>query len=227
MTLFPPQLLSAALDDGTLSALDNLIEYFAPEGPYLTFGAPEVARTLSSYGRTVLAHRSFSADLLPEERVPEVEVRIAGPADPLVFPPARFGLVHARWVSMGPATLANLTRWLRPGGVLLVESPDAYPVAALREGPYRNVMQALVRRMELPGSLDLPAQLMRHGLTYVGCKHEAPIGDGFHGLLKHVLDQGAPWPEILAADLDGWTNDPKARKHPAIMNVLAWGMKDR
>lgn len=223
--MFSPRLLSDALDDTTFPTLDNLMEYFAPEAPYLTFGAPGVARTLSSYGRTVLAHRPFSEGALLEERIPEVEIRIAGPNDHLVFPPGRFGFVHARWAPMNPATLTNLIRWLRPGGVLLVEAPDDYPSAALAAGPYRAVAQAIMERLNLPGALDLPARLMRHGLMHVGCRHEAPVGPGFHGLLKHVLHQGAPWPEVTTADLRDWPSDPVARTSPAMMNILAWGLK--
>lgn len=223
--MFSPRLLSDALDDTTFPVLDNLMEYFAPEAPYLTFGAPGVARTLSSYGRAVLAYRPFAEDSLLEERIPEVEVRIAGPNDHLVFPPGRFGLVHARWTSVNQATLANLVRWLKPGGVLLVEAPDDYPAATLAEGPYRAVAQAVMERLNLPGALDLPARLMRHGLVHVGCRHEAPIGDGFHSLLRHVINQGSPWPEVSTADLRDWPNDSVARNSPAVMNILAWGVK--
>ncbi|MFE0472545.1 hypothetical protein ACFW2V_13115 [Streptomyces sp. NPDC058947] len=224
-SLFPPRLLSGALDDNTFPTLDNLIEYFAPEGPYLTFGAPEVARTLASYGRTVLAHRAFGGDPLLDDRIPEVEVRIAGPRDPMVFPPGRFGLVHARWIPTDSVTLSNLIRWLRPGGVLLVEAPDAYPVQALPKGPRRSVTQAIIERMNLPGALDLPARLMQQGLRYVGCKHEAPIGDGIQALLEHLLRLGSPWPEIAEEDHRDWIGDEAARHTPALMNILAWGMR--
>lgn len=226
MSLFPPQLLSDTLDDSVLPALDSLIEYFAPESPYLTFDAPGVAHALSSYGRTVLAHRPRVDEWrLDEALLGGVEVRFAGPSDPLAFPPGRFGLVHARWARSDPVVLSNLTRWLRPGGVLLVEAPDWYPAGALQPGPYRTVVQAAMKRINLPDSLDLPARLMRHGLRYVGCRHEAPIGQGFHELLKYVLDLGAPWPEIDLADLQNWKDDPAARIQPAVMNILAWGMK--
>lgn len=223
MVTFPSNVLSAALDDTSLPVIDHLMEHFAPEAPYLTFGAPGVARSLAQYGRTVIADRPFSGEAI--ERIPEVELRIAGPYDPLVFPPGRFGFVHARWIAFDRAALANLTRWLKPGGVLLVEAPDDYPAAAMPKGPYRAVVRAVMERLNLPGALDLPGRLMQHGLVHVGCRHEPPAGEGFHPLLRHLISSGLPWPEVSAVDLRDWANDPVARSVPAAMNVVAWGMK--
>jgi hypothetical protein len=223
--LFDPRLLSAALDDSAFPVLDHLMEYFAPEAPYLSFGSPGAARTLSAYGRTVLAYRDPFRDPFDGERCEGVEVRTAGPWDPLVFPAQRFGLVHARWIKFDPATLSSLVRWLRPGGVLLIESPDDYPAAVIRTGPYRAVAQAVTERLKLESAHDLPARLIRHGLEHVGCRHEAPDRGGFHELLKHFIEQGTPWPEVHPADLRDWMKDPVARTSPAMMNVLAWGLK--
>lgn len=221
---FPPQLLSAALDDAVFPVLDHIMDWFAPEGPYLTFGGAGPAGALAAYGRTVLAQREAFADAFEGERLAGVEVRIAGPYDPLVFPRGRFGIVHARWTGFDGGALTNLVRWLRPGGVLLIEAPDDYPAGVLKNGPYRSVSQAVLERLRLQPALDLPAHLMRHGLTYVGCRHEAPVGGGFHALLRDLIERGAPWPEIHPADLRDWTDDPVSRT-PALMNILAWGLK--
>jgi hypothetical protein len=217
---YDSSLLSAALDDAAFPIIDEMMEYHAPEPPFLTFAAPGAARALSLYGRTVLATR----DIFGPIREEGVETRIAGPDDPMVFPPGRFGLVHARWTGFGGGTLRNLVRWLKPGGILLVEGPDCYPAHSIASGPYRSVAMAVSARLDLPHSLELPALLMRHGLDYVGCRHQAPVTSAFQTLLQSLIEQGAPWPELKTEDLRDWPKDPVARI-PALMNVLAWGVK--
>jgi hypothetical protein len=221
---FSSELLSSALDDASFTALDHVMDWFAPEGPYLTFAGPSAAHALSTYGRTVLAQWDSSPAVLDGHDLTDVEIRHAGPYDPLVFPAGRFGIVHARWSRVEGGALTNLTRWLRPGGILLVEAPDDYPAGVLPKGPYRSVAQAALERLQLQPALDLPARLMRYGLDYVGCRHEAPVGDAFQVLLRDLLERGTPWPEIHAADLRDWANDPAA-KTPALMNIIAWGLK--
>jgi len=222
--LFDSRLLSAALDDAAFPVLDDLMNYFAPEPPFLTFGAPGAARALALYGRTVLADRDAFADPFNGVREEGVEVRVAGPEDPMVFPPRRFGLVHCRWISLTGSTVPNLVRWLKPDGVLLVETPDPYPARNLPRGPYRQTAQAVADRMNLPSSLDTPALLLRHGLTHVGSKHESPVPAAFHVLFQRLIEQGAPWPEVKDDDLRDWPHDPVAQT-PALMNVLSWGVK--
>jgi hypothetical protein len=225
MKFFDSKMLSAALDDSAFPVLDHLMEYFAPEGPYLTFGAPGAARALSLYGRTVLADRDAFADPFNGVRSEGIEVRVAGPEDPLVFPPNRFGLVHVRWLaSLNGSTIPNLVRWLKPGGVLLVEAPDDYPARNLPRGPYHAVAEAVTDRLNLPPAATIPGWLIRHGLTHVGCKHELPVTSHFHELLQAVIDWGAPWPDLVPEDLRDWRHDPVATT-PALTNVLVWGLK--
>lgn len=222
--LFDSHLLSAALDDAAFPVLDDLMSLFAPEAPFLTFGAPGAARALSLYGRTVLADRDAFSDPFNGARQEGVEVRVAGPEDPMVFPPRRFGLVHVRWIPVGGGTIRNLVRWLKPGGVLLVENPAPYPAYSVPAGPYRSVAQAVVSRLGLPGGLDTPGLLLRHGLTHVGCKHESPLTSAFHVLFQRLALEGAPWPELEEKDLRDWPHDPVAQT-PALMNILSWGVK--
>lgn len=217
---YDSSLLSAALDDAAFPILDEMMEYYAPEPPFLTFGAPGAARAMSIYGKTVLADR----DPFNETREEGIEVRIAGPEDPMVFPARRFGLVHARWIPYGGSVIHNLVRWLKPGGVLLVEGPDGYPAANIPTGPYRTIAEAMMVRMDEPSSLNLPALLMKHGLDFVGCRHQSPMTEPFQALFQSLIEQGAPWPEVPYADLQDWPHDPVARI-PALMNVMAWGVK--
>lgn len=224
MKLFDSRMLSAALDDAAFPVLDDLMNYFAPDPPYLTFGAPGAARALALYGRTVLADRDAFADPFNGVREEGIEVRVAGPEDPMVFPPRRFGLVHLRWTSFGGNVLPNAMRWLKPGGVLLVESPDTYPAHNLPRGPYANTALAVIQRLNLPSSLTVPGLLMKHGFAHVGCKHESPVPAAFHTLLQHLIERGAPWPQVADADLKDWPHDPAATV-PALMNVMSWGVK--
>jgi len=222
--LFDSRLLSAALDDSAFPVIDEMMEFFGPEPPFLTFGAPGAARVLSSYGRTVLADRDPFSNPFSATREEGIEIRVAGPEDPMVFPPKRFGLVHCRWLPLGGSTLRNLIRWIRPGGLLLVEQGDDYPVRNLPRGPYHSIAEAVADRLHLPGAAELPGLLMRHGLTHVGCRHQLPATGAFHVLLQHLIESGAPWPEVIDSDLRDWVHDPVAQT-PAFMNVTAWGLK--
>jgi SAM-dependent methyltransferase len=221
---FDSAALSAALDEATAPVIDHLMDYFAPESPYLTFGAPGAARTLSMYGRTVLADRDPFGDPFNGVREEGIEVRVAGPEDPLVFPPGRFGLVHARWTGFAGSVVPNLVRWLRPGGVLLLETPDDYPARNLPRGPYQAVSEAVCDRLDVALSVALPGRLVRHGLLHVGVRHELPSVRPFHDLLEAALRAGAPWPQIEQADLEDWRSDPVAAT-PALTNVMVWGVK--
>lgn len=223
MNPFDPKILDAALDDAAFTVIDELMEYHLPDEPFLTFNSCGVARVLSSYGRTVFASRDMYNDPFGGTQ-PHIETRIAGPEDPMVFPPRRFGFVHARWTSLSGSTVSNLSRWLKPGGVLLVEAPDDYPARNLARGPYQNLAMAVADRMELPPTAHLPGLLIRHGLAHVGGRHQLPAVQAFHVLFQRLLEQGAPWNTALDADLRDWPHDPVART-PALMNVLAWGIK--
>ncbi len=223
MNTFEPAMLSSALDDAAFTVLDELMDYFAPEAPFLTFGSPGAARALRLYGKTILASRDFN-DPFNGVREQGIETRVAGPEDPMVFPPRRFGFVHARWTSLAGGTVGNLTRWLKPGGVLLVEAPDDYPARNLPRGPYQNVAEAVADRLNLPPTVNLPGVLMRHGLTSVGCRHQLPVVTAFHVMFQRLIEQGQPWHPAMEADLRDWPHDPVART-PAFTNVMVWGMK--
>jgi hypothetical protein len=222
--LFDPRMLSAALDDATFPVLDDLMSHFGPEAPFLTFGALGVARSLTLYGRTVLADRDAFYDPFGGVREEGIEVRIAGPEDPLAFPPRRFGLVHLRWVPVGGNVIPNAVRWLKPGGVLLVEAADTYPGENLPRGPYQAVASAMADRLNSPSALGAPALLIKHGLQQVGCKHQLPATSAFQTLFQNLVEQGMPWSELLDQDVRDWVKDPVATT-PSLMNVISWGVK--
>ncbi|MGH8965576.1 MAG: hypothetical protein ACRDXB_09655, partial [Actinomycetes bacterium] len=84
--------------------------------------------------------------------------------------------------------------------------------------------QALADRLNLASTAPLPGLLVRHGLTHIGVRHQLPLTSAFHVLFQHLVERGAPWPEVEDADLRDWPHDPVAQT-PALTNVMAWGLK--
>lgn len=221
---FAPVLLGRMLDDSTFPVVDDLMALHGPEPSFLTFSATGVAEVLNGYGRTVLADRSAFSDPFTGERPQGMEVRVAGPDDLMAFPPNRFGFIHLRWLPLGANVLMNALRWLRPGGVLLVESPDPYPALNMARGPYQAVSSAAVERLGMVSSLPLPVNLFRLGLKGVGCKHSMPDKKASKELLTDLVKEGGVWPDLLDADVADWPHDPMSEV-PFLANVMAWGVK--
>lgn len=221
---FNPYRLSVMLDEEMLPLLGSLVEDLDPRAPLLTFGGLHVAEFLSNYGRTTLASRAAFSGVFEQARESGIEVRVAAPEEGLSLPPRRFGLVHTRWTPASANVIINAMRWLRPGGVLVVELPDTYPALSLPRSPYEAVASAAVSRLSLASSLDLPVRLIRHGLTGVRCRHMRPDVEASKDLLRDLVEQGAPWPDLLERDVAGWRQDPAADT-PFLMNVVAWGIK--
>jgi len=130
---------------------------------------------------------------------PNIEVRQTDlVSDPL--PAAEFDFVHTRLVLMHiPAreqVLGRLCAALRPGGILMLEEQDAFPVLATAAGAYREAWLAFIRACRAAGldtdwARDLPLRLHRHGLI--------DIGAGIW--LAFVVDE-ARNPAAYAADID-------------------------
>jgi len=140
--------------------------------------------------------------------------------DPL--PAAQFDLVHARWLLHHLPDLDDaidrLVGALKPGGLLLIEEPDFYPVHAQHAGSpplYAQFMDALTRAVVAATGRDcywarsLPTLLARHGLDDVDAAAEVAVlrGGGplagFYQLSgrqarQRVLDAGL----MNAADYD-------------------------
>ncbi|MEV7425097.1 MULTISPECIES: methyltransferase domain-containing protein [unclassified Streptomyces] len=94
------------------------------------------------------------------------------------FPPESFDLVHTRYVVIHQAApdraVARLVRWLRPGGVLVLEEPASFSVMESPHPAYRKVMRDFRAHLERSIGSDtgwartLPEPLRRAGLTGVG-----------------------------------------------------------
>ena len=92
------------------------------------------------------------------------------------LPSAQFDFIHTRWVLLHiPArerVLDRLCAALRPGGVLLVEEGDAFPVLAAATGAYRDAWLSFNRACRVAGTdpdwaRDLPLRLARRGLIEI------------------------------------------------------------
>ncbi len=103
------------------------------------------------------------------------------------LPDAAFDLVHTRLVLMHlPAREQVLTRLmaaLKPGGWLLLEEHDIFPIGATTSGAYTRVWDAMSRAVTTAGARsdwgrELPGLLAQHGLDDIGAEGDVPF---FHG----------------------------------------------
>lgn len=165
--------------------------------------------------------------------------------DPL--PAAQFDLVHVRWLlhhlpDLDPV-IDRLVAALKPGGLLLVEEPDFYPVHAGHSGSpplYAQFMDALTRSVVSATGRDcywargLPALLAGHGLQNLQAAAEVAVLRGGEALARfyqlsgqqarqRVLDTGL----ISTADYDaalGLLGDAKLWAFGAC-TVATWGRR--
>ena len=139
--------------------------------------------------------------LLQGIAAPQVEVRqmdlVAGQ-----LPPGEFDFVHTRLVLMHiPAreqVLGRLCAALRPGGILMIEEHDAFPVLAAAAGAYQEAWLAFIRACRAAGTdpdwaRDLPLRLRRHGLTGIGADLDVPL---FRGGSSHARLRSLTWEQV-------------------------------
>jgi SAM-dependent methyltransferase len=132
---------------------------------------------------------------------PNIEVRQTDlVSDPL--PAGEFDFVHTRLVLMHiPAreqVLGRLCAALRPGGILMIEEQDAFPVLATATGAYREAWLAFIRVIRAAGTdpdwtRDLPLRLCRHGLTDIDAELDVPL---FRGGPAHARFWSLTWQQI-------------------------------
>ncbi len=158
------------------------------------------------------------------------------------LPRDEFDFIHTRWVLMHipgrEPVLDRLCAALRPGGVLLVEEGDAFPVLAAATGAYRDAWLSFNRACRVAGTdpdwaRDLPLRLARRGLTDIDAEVDVHLFRGgsteaqFWSLTweqaRHrVVAAGEP-SEVIdrgQADLD---DDEHWFHAPAT--VVAWGRR--
>ena len=158
------------------------------------------------------------------------------------MPTGEFDFIHTRWVLLHiPArerVLDRLCAALRPGGVLLVEEGDAFPVLAAATGAYRDAWLSFNRASRVAGTdpdwaRDLPLRLARRGLTDIHAEVDVHLFRGgsteaqFWSLTwkqarDRVVAVGEPGEVIDRGQAD---LDDEQRWFPAPANVIAWGRR--
>jgi SAM-dependent methyltransferase len=118
------------------------------------------------------------------------------------LPCGEFDFIHTRLVLMHiPAreqVLGRLCAVLRPGGILMIEEHDAFPVLATATGAYRDAWLAFARASRAAGTdpdwtRDLPLRLHRHGLAGIGAELDVPL---FRGGSDHAQFWSLTWQQV-------------------------------
>lgn len=161
-------------------------------------------------------------------------------ADPL--PGQGFDLVHVRAVLMHlperESVLPALVDALRPGGWLLVEEGDYYPVTAIAAGPYQAAWAAVNEALEREGRAAgwarcLPALLDGQGLDGVESESDVPMfrgGSPTAELVWMTWEQGLERAVLAEDDREHVRHaraelaDPR-RWFPMAAVVAAWGRR--
>ena len=119
-------------------------------------------------------------------------------------------LIHTRNLLMhvegADDVLERLVAALAPGGVLVAEEADYYPVAGISSPAFGEVVRPLVSRWTW--ARTLPATVTRLGLADVEAEVDAP-------LLRGRSPEAAFWAATLAS-AEGRLTDPAAASDPAV-----------
>lgn len=181
-------LLEQCYDEGTMRRLDGLGVQSGWRCLEVGAGAGSVAQWLCS--RVGSTGRVLAVDLdtrfLDQLDEPNLDVlRMDLRTDEL--PRDAFDLIHARAVLVHipqrEQILDTLVAALRPGGVLLVEDPDHFPVSAAGTGLYAEVFEASLDTAARAGlakdwARHLPTELHRRGLEHVRAQCDVPLFEG-------------------------------------------------
>lgn len=124
--------------------------------------------------------------LLADLGAPNIEVRQVDLVNDQL-PQREFDFVHTRLVLLHiperDTVLERLCGALKPGGVLMVEEHDSFPVLAAATGAYRDAWQAFIATSRAAGvgdewARDLPRRLTALGLHDVDARFEVPLFRG-------------------------------------------------
>lgn len=130
-----------------------------------------------------------------------------------------FDLVHARWILHHlpdpERAVANMVSALRPGGWLLLEEVDFFPVHASSSPEYRDFMVALVNTVVAPSGRDcfwaraLPEMVARTGLAELAGEGDfsivrggSPVAEFFAITALQMRDRMLESGAITAQQLD-------------------------
>jgi SAM-dependent methyltransferase len=237
------ELLEAAYDPSSVRVANELgvglgwrcLDVGAGGGSFSRWLASQVGET----GSVVAA--DLDPTVLREIDAPGVTIRQLDVRED-DLPEGEYDLVHTRLVLLHlperDEILTRLARSLRPGGVLMVEEDDIYPVVATAEGDYRAAWRVFRATMESVGvdaewARSLPERLGELGLVDVDAEVTAQLFRGGSNTAQfwsltwlqvrdRTVELGLPVETIDAgrsvlADPAHWFHGPA--------NVTAWGRR--
>jgi SAM-dependent methyltransferase len=147
--------------------------------------------------------------------------------DPL--PEATYNLIHTRLVLMHlpqrAAILPRLVAALKPGGWLLMEEHDVFPILALASGAYARVWDAFLRVVAGQGSRtdwarELPALLADVGLVDVVVEGDLPL---FPGGAPYAQFWSLTWDQVRGRiEAAGATRDEVERAQGLLADPRQW-----
>jgi len=205
----------------------------AGQGSFARWLATQVGES----GHVVAA--DLDVTLMADIDAPNVQVRqLDLTTDEL--PRDAFDLVHTRIVLLHiaarDAVMASLAAAVRPGGFLLLEEDDIFPVRATATGDYREAWEAFARTMgatDPEWARDLPERVAALGLVDVGADVVPQL---FPGGSDHARFWSTSWLQVreravaTAGDVDRLDRgrdllaDP-ARWFHGPATIAAWGRR--
>ena len=210
-------------------------------------GRGSIARWLATqclHGSVLATDTDIS--LLRGVREPNLEIRHHDVVDGPEFPPESFDLIHDRALLVHlpdrGSVLNRAARWLAPGGFLVVEEPDLFPVDSVVDPAVRSALVAFERLMadrlgsDFRWPHQLPSLLRQAGLEDVDMTAALAVtSDGgavnefwqinLTVLGDELVGEGLIDPDTLHAAA-GVLADPYYREL-TLAFVCAWGREPR
>lgn len=160
------------------------------------------------------------------------------------FPANSFDVIHSRFLLSHlrdrESVIARMTDWLRPGGVVVIESFGWFPIDSSSDAPYRHVMQRWSDLIldtigtDTRWSREYPRTLARFGLKSLGAttvthhiQGGSPLADFWRLTVAMSRDKMLDGGYITAAEYDAFAErllDPSFWDlAPAVAQT--WGRK--
>lgn len=135
------------------------------------------------------------------------------------FPEAVFDLIHTRWLLHHlpdrERIMPEITKWLSPGGHLVLEEPALFPLQSAQDETYRRVSLGLldVLAEQVGTDCDTPALTMNRTLAELGLEnitqhvscptnsHTTPAGRFWKLTLQHLAQDIARLPDVHRDDV--------------------------
>ena len=239
------RLLEQMLDPGTIRVLDARGIHTSWRCLELGAGAGSIARWLASRcpdGHVVAT--DVGTTFLERLAAPNLQVMQHNVVTE-DFPPGSFDLIHARWLLVNlperEEVLAKAVRWLAPGGWLVVEDLDVFPVDSSPHPALRRFSGAFEKLLAESHGADyrwarrrLPAALAEVGLVELGMAVSAKqVGDGSADDAIYRMSMAQFRPGLVSSGLlseTEYTAGMAALDDPAIIDTLsasiaAWGRR--